>query len=330
MKKINLIWILGILVLLPLANALTSPTTGLNVTLNFPTNLLYNNSNDATVYLFLNATASWSGQVSAGNAGMNATNVTWWFTRGATIQSYGNGTINGSRTSSTSGDWKFNLSTNSLGEGSWTVVAEVRNSTDGIATESSVNSSAITFVIDRTSPSIVLNEPYSGSSVVANNEQVTFKYTPTDTNFGNCSLHVNNQNVKSSTSGNTVSNVTSGNSNTFTNRFENDNNSVRSVIQCIDLAGNYGNSQNITFNIIKGAIAPVIRQLQYAEAAGQAPSLQASSGNANNIAGGLAAAPSSGMIGNFDVQAHLQNYGYLYVIGILVIGGLYAFRKKFR
>jgi len=304
-----------LLFLLPSANANIN-----SCTLNIPAANQYDNG-----LIKLNATAIWD----------NATNLTAVnFTLiGTSTFTFANNTINGTSTNSSAGataikgDFTFTINTSNVpSDDSYSVVARCRNNTSPLANNSELNATARTYVIDTRKPSIQLNEPYQGSTVVPNNDFVTFKYTPSEANLGNCSLHVNNVNVKSTTSVTTSSNVTNGQPNSLLNRFGADNTSVRAVIECVDLAGLVGDSNNITFNVMQGYIAPAIKLLQAQEAGGAAASLPSGSSNSGNLLGGLKNVDAN--INSAAVNSHLQAYGWMYVAGILGIGLIYYYRKK--
>lgn len=303
-----------LLIVLPLADARIN-----SCALNIPAANQFDNG-----LIKLNGTAIW-------DSGNNLTNVT--FTVGTSI--FSNFTINGTSTNSTAGakalkgDFTFTISSSNVPtDGAYTTYATCYNETTASNGGTALNSSSLTYTIDTIKPGIMLNEPYGGSTVIPNNDVVTFKYTPASSNLGNCSLHINNVNVKSSTSGTTSSNVSQDNANTFLNAFTNDNNSVRAVVECVDLAGLVGDSNNITFNVLKGAISPAVKALQRAEASGQPASLQANSGNAFNILGGVKSMASDAAAG-FDLQRHLQSYGWMYLVGIILAGVAYKYRKRF-
>ena len=205
-KSILLLLILAIAIMaMPLAFA---EMTASNVTFRYPTNNIFNASSAVTVNI--NVSVNWTSPT-------NLTNVSFIFSKSGNSTYFINNTVNGSRTSATTGDFTFPLNLGSLAEGSYSLVVEIRNdSGDSASASSALNTSAITFVIDRTSPSVSISSPYTGSTVLpAGAGMITFDYTPTDTNFGNCSLHLDNQLVKSRTSGTTGANISSGSVNRF-------------------------------------------------------------------------------------------------------------------
>ena len=233
----------------------------------------------------------------------------------STSLSFTNSTRNGTAAAGgLAGDFTFRIQPDDLTANlAYQVKAEVRNSTELADVGASVNSSYADYTLDSSLPSTLISIPLSGSTVVPTANTVTFEYTPSDTNLGNCSLHINNVNVKGSTSPNLIPNVTVGIINRFTNRFGADNNSVRVAIPCIDLAGNSGTSQNFTFNVLLGGISPAIRQAQ----SGGSGFLQSQSQPSQ---GGFSITPPS------VSSTHLEQYGWAYFIAIALLGAL-AVRK---
>lgn len=327
MKKIILPF-LALMVLMSISAfaVITSVTINVDPRTGFIANNQYNSSgasNDLSVSL--NASGAWTNPT-------NATNMTWIFTSSTNTYRFTNGTINGSRSSTTTGDWTFNISISQLAEGTYTVIAELRNSTEVSDKANSLNSSSVLFTIDRSSPGVTISTPYSGSTVVPNSNLVSFDYTPTDTNMGNCSFFLNNQNIGGSKSGTTSPNASSGLVSRFTYPFSNDNNSVRVAVNCIDLAGlrTASNAQNnFTFNVLAGALSPAQRQAQIAES-GRGSSFAVTPLAQNNAmpgTGGFSASGQSSAGSGFS--GNLQNYGWMYLVGIIIITALiYRFKNK--
>lgn len=249
---------------------------------------------------------------------VNITNVT--ITVGSTL--YNNGTINGTKTnySAISGtanvdtiktDFTFSINSTQLQANRiYGVFATCYNSSD-TSSVSSINSSNITYVIDTATPSVTLAIPLAGSTVVPNNNIVTFEYTPADTNFGNCTLHLNNQLVKASTSGTTSPNITSNKINRFTQIFGADNSSVRAAIHCIDLAGLDAGSNNFTFAVLLGATSPAVKALQQAQSGGGGGFVQQPASSGFSV---VNAASNLGI-----PQNHLEKYGFIYIIAVVLL-----------
>lgn len=113
----------------------------------------------------------------------NTTNMTVWF--GSTAVGL-NSTINGSRTSPTSYDFIVHANLAGISEGSYTVKAEARNDSDTITPASSLNSSSITIVIDRTSPVCQVG---ISRTKIAPKQLIEVTCTPTDSNTINTSAY---------------------------------------------------------------------------------------------------------------------------------------------
>ena len=138
MKKRNSLLILfSILFTLFLASNVESITS---CTINFPVAMQTNDDS-----LIINSSAEWAGIG-------NVTNVTYW--RDTTIIGT-NSTTNGTRTTTTTGDYTHGFDLSGLSQGAYAIRAECRNNTltSYITEASSLNSSAVTLVIDRTPPS---------------------------------------------------------------------------------------------------------------------------------------------------------------------------------
>lgn len=325
MKKVILIMMVMMALMAVLAIAiLDADTIGVNITLNLPTNNSYNSSGNSVTNFLLNATVAFAG----GANGMNVSNGTWVFAAGTNVTNFYNGTasMNGSvKTTLSIGDFFFNLSYGNISEGTYTVHFVVYNETTAPVTNTNqINSSKVQFTIDRSGGSVVISTPLSGSTVVPNANVVTFEYTPVETNLGNCSLNLNNQLVKSSTSGTITPNVTSGVLQRFYQPFGDDNLTVRLAIRCIDLAGNPSISSqlnNFTFNVLIGGMSPAVRQ-QLASGGGGGFMPQKQQPTFSGVRLGSNAAVR-------QASTHLQTWAWAYVItiaGILI----YAYRKKFK
>src|SRR3990167_6534967 len=116
MKKLILIFaIFAALLAMPAFAMLDSDTDNFNITINTPATDDYRSG--STANYVLNATVNWAGV----GFNINVSNVTFIFTRGTTITQYINTTINGSRTTTTAGDFRFNLSDSNFSEGSYNV-----------------------------------------------------------------------------------------------------------------------------------------------------------------------------------------------------------------
>lgn len=310
MKKLNLMLLIACVAALALAFPSNATITGCGLNVS---DQIYVQGAAGSSFKF-NATGTWAGSAS------NITNVTFIFT-GATTLRITNSTVNGSKTtgaSSTTGDFTYTLGVGNLSEGAHTVIAECRNtSSTADAGTNSVNSSSITFTVDRSDTSAVITNPLSGSTVIPSSNYVTFEYTPTDTNLANCSLHLNNVNVKSSTSDTITPNATSGQNNRFTNKFGADNSSVRVAVSCIDLSGRDGGSNNFTFTVLLGGTTAAAKQAQ-AAAAGGGSGFTAASQLQDRAA-----------LTQSQVKAstHLQQYGWIYIVAIVLLIAL-AIRFK--
>lgn len=221
------------------------------VTLNQPTNNVYNFSN-STADIVLNATIVWTDPT-------NVSNVTFIFTNGATVFRFTNSTTNGSRTSVTTGDFTFNISSSALTEGVYTVVAEARNMTDTAITGNALNSSSVSFGIDRTYPIISLSRPQDRTSQSPNSGVIIFEYTPTELNLGNCTISVSaGGGGRSTTSGTTSPNITSGAVNTFKLPYASDVKDIIWAVSCRDLAGLVGNSSSRTLSVLSSGYSNIV------------------------------------------------------------------------
>lgn len=253
MKKIILMPVIFLLMLLPVMAVLDADTDLVNITLNFPINNVYNSSGvDNDVYFILNATVNYAPP-------MNLTNVSFILFVGTNYTRYTNSTINGSRTVAGSlGDWIFNISAQNLSEGSYTVVAEAHNSTEWSNPQTAINSSSITFTIDRTAPVIALERPQNGISLTPQEGNIRFDYRPTEVNLGNCSLYLAGRRAQSSTSGTTSPNVSTGSTNSFTTRFGGNNQSLSWNVECVDLAGLRANATARTINVLAVGFSNIV------------------------------------------------------------------------
>lgn len=320
MKKSLLLLGIMMFVFMAAANALTDANTDLiNITLNYPINNLYISTGSAgnDAMLTFNVSVAWT-------TPMNITNATFVFSRSGTADrrfTNTTTTINGSRTTGTTGDFLVNISASQLAEGIYTVLAEIRNSSNSADNDNAVNSSSVSFGIDRAGPGVQIRVPLQGSTIVPNNNFVTIEYIPTDANLGNCSASINNQNQMSSTSGTISPNVSSGIINRFYNYFGNDNTSARIVIECIDLAGSKGNSANLTFNVLLGAMSPALRQQMMQQAAGGGG---VASQQLQQASSGFTAASQDAIS---EARTSFQNYAWIYAVAAIALF-LVIFRKK--
>ena len=211
----------------------------------------------ASMTYLVNVSVGW---IDAGNL----TNVTVWVISGTNISSYTNSTNNGSsnqRIGGLGGDFIVNISTAGFyAEGVYTITAEARNQSDTSlsVTNSSVNSSSITFTIDRTSPAITLNRPTHRSSLSPSESKILFEYTPSDTNLGNCSMFRNGVRNTSSTSGTTSPNVSVGLVNKFSLTYRTDAINENWLVECRDLAGTPTNSSTFTFSALATGASNVV------------------------------------------------------------------------
>lgn len=327
MKKLPILLMVVMLVMVSSAFALLSTITiNIDSQTAFVKQGNYNSSGSGNdVMLRFNATATWTDPT-------NVTNVTFYLYQGSNLTNilnytkFVNSTTNGSRTSVTAGDFSFNISASRLAEGTYTIIAEARNNSDTIEPSGAINSSSITFTIDRTNPSVLISNPLSGSTVVpSTGTTVTFEYTPSDSNMGNCSLHLNNQPVTSSNTITTSANATSGQLSRFSQQFSKDNNTVRLAIRCSDLAGlpTSSNAQNnFTFSVLLGSVPYAVQQLYSGSAGLSTPA----STPASSSSAGFVAAPQESSSSSINYTTHLQKYGFIYVIFIVIIAA-FAIRK---
>ena len=160
-----------------------------------------------------NATVRW-------NTGtLNITNVSFVFTSGSERFVFTNTTPNGTRNGGAaglSGDFGYTIAASSLTANlQYTVRVEIRNTTN-LGNDGAVNSSFILYTMDSSAPVVQISSPLKGSTVIPSSDVVTFEYTPTDANFGNCSLSLNNNVAKASASDGVSPNISSGVLNRFT------------------------------------------------------------------------------------------------------------------
>lgn len=309
MKSYKLFLVFAIMAVLSLsANALMNT----DCSFNNPVNNQFNKSTSAD--FILNCSVTWT-------APTNITNMTYWFIPASnnTPYSYTNNTINGSRTTTTSGDFLIRINTNDFAAGRYTVIAETQNATDRADPATSRNSSAITIGIDNSIPGVRIINPLSGSSVLPSGNEVTFQYIPDDANIANCSLSLNSQEVKSDTTGTINPNVTTGATGSFRYKFESDNASVRVAIRCEDLAGQFttSNSQNnFTFNTILGGVTAAMKQ-------------SASSGAATGIISDpkFSSLPSNKLVSQPVSQTFIEKYAWVAAIAVILFA---AFAIKFK
>lgn len=198
----------------------------------------------------LNVTADWS------QAGFNITNVT------ITIGSlnYTNSTVNGTGGQATSiGDFTFTVNSSQVNsDGAFSAYATCFNTTDAQQVSGFVSSSTITYTIDSTDPRIALERPQDRISLGASNGVITFEYTPTETNLGNCTLYLGGNRIKSSTSATTTPNISSGGLTKFTRNFPADNTSLTWNVECRDLAGRSANATARTISVLVSGFANVV------------------------------------------------------------------------
>lgn len=138
MKKrssLLILFLLSILFTLFLAPDVTPITS---CTINSPPASTETND-DALTY---NVSVQWGG-------GQNLTNVTIW--RGTTKIGT-NSTTNGTRTTTTTGDFKLGESISTLADGRYTITAECRNDSDTDTISSSINSSGVILIVDNVAP----------------------------------------------------------------------------------------------------------------------------------------------------------------------------------
>lgn len=135
MRKLNIILLLSVIFSL-----LALPTLGTisTITINTPPT----NTETAENSFLFNASVTWTDPT-------NLTNLTFW---AGSTQLGTNSTLNGSRTTATSGHFTFQVDLTTLADGTYTVVAEARNTTDQQA-GTSLNSSGITLIVDNAVPS---------------------------------------------------------------------------------------------------------------------------------------------------------------------------------
>ena len=316
MKKAILLMLVMAIAIMAVSTVNAEMLAG-NITFRYPTNNMYNASSSVTVRL--NASVNWTSPT-------NLTNVSFIFSKNGNSTYFINNTVNGSRTTAVKGDFTVDISLGTLAEGTYTVVAEIKNdSSTSTQPSNSVNSSSITFVIDRSNPSVSISSPYTGSTVLPSGGNiVTFDWTPSDTNFGNCSLHLNNQLVKSRTSGTTGANFSSGSLSRFDSQFSSDNSSVRVAINCIDLAGlmtGSNTANNFTFGVITSGFSPAQRQAIAAAASG----------------GGGGGSPQASQSGGFTaavqnttntVKTSFQKWAWAWIIGGVIVLGLLIRKLK--
>lgn len=276
----------------------------------------------------LNATAIWN--TASLNTTDSVTNVTFIFYGNGTTTVFSNSTANGTRTNATAGataltaQYTFTLTNADLADNAaYSAVASCYDNTTDTSAKRALNSSVAAYTIDTLAPSVAITNPLSGSTVVPNNNIVTFEYTPTDANLANCSLSLNNALEQASTTGTTSPNVSSGSINRFKNQFGADNTSVRVAITCVDLAGLDAGSNNFTFNVLLGAVPLAVRQAQAAAAAGGSPLPIKNQPSTAGQRFSAALSPSAG-------SSHFQQYGWMYVVGILLFGGLAIKLKWFK
>ena len=256
MKKIiSLLSFLMMIALSSLVYSATDDMVAANITINFPVDLSYTLETGSTDLTLLNATVRWNANTK------NITNVSFIFTSGSTRFVFTNTTMNGTGGAiegARVGDFTYRIQPDDLTANlAYTVRVEIRNSTQ-LSNDGAVNSSSLTYTLDSLNPSIVVFLPQSNEIVSSKGiGEVIYEYTPTDTNFGNSSLYIDGRLVKSSTSGTTAPNVTTGARNRFKTYFTANNLSRSFIIELTDLAGNKLNSTSRTFGVfVQGASKP--------------------------------------------------------------------------
>lgn len=260
MKKsiflLSILFLFLVIIIQDVYAILDADTNLTNITLNYPAiNNTYNFSTGG-VRLRLNITVAWT-------TPMNITNVTWFLIRGTNTTTFINATngstiINGTRTSTTTGDFVINITFGDIAEGNYNVIVEVRNDSDARSVETAINSSRVSFVIDRTPPVINLERPQDRISLSPTEGKIVWEYTPTETNLGNCTLFLGGNRQQSSTSGTIFPNVTTGVINKFGTRFSSDNTSLIWLVECTDLAGQRANSSSRTINVMTTGFTNVV------------------------------------------------------------------------
>lgn len=249
-KLFLLFMVIGMLMYVPSVFSATDMQSN-NITINYPTNNAYVSATGSTPLTKLNATVKWTPDVT------NITNVSFVFTSGSVRHVFTNNTINGTRTTTGEGDFTYTITASQLTANTqYAVRVEIRNTTT-LGNDGAVNSSAITYTLDSTNPVIALNRPNDRSSITPANKIITFEYTPTDTNFGNCTLYVSGTPHSSSTSGTTSPNVSTGKVNTFAKTYTADDSSESWIVECTDLAGLKTNSSSRAFNVIAFGGSPI-------------------------------------------------------------------------
>lgn len=247
MKKIISMILMLVFSIVAMSIAYSAPDdmVAQNITANYPTTNTYVSTTGNNALTRLNATVRWTPEVS------NISTVVWHFISGTTNISFTNETVNGTRTTTGKGDFTFTISANNLTANTqYTVKIEIKNSTVTDASNGAVNSTSATFTLDSTNPTVTLDKPTNYYKVnIKGGGDVVFKYTPTDTNLGNATLYVDGQKLKSSTSGTTSSNLTSGSINEFTKYYNSNNNSAYWNVEITDLAGNKKNSTTWYYSV---------------------------------------------------------------------------------
>ena len=319
MKKTIILLIALLIMVFASQNVYAEMIAG-NITIRYPSTNVYESSSTSGV--ILNVSMNWT-------TATNITNMTFIFTNGGNSTRFSNTTVNGTgqNTGAAKGDFTYNLGLGNLSEGIYTVVAEAHNETDNTGSSSNrINSSSVIFTIDRTNPSVSISSPYSGSSVLPSGGNIiTFDYTPKDSNFGNCSLFLNNQLEARATSNVAGSNVTNNAVNRLTRIFNNDNNSVRVAVNCIDLSGLRTSSNslnNFTFNVLATGFTPAQKQAIAAEASGSGGG---GSPQASQQSSGFTAAAQN--TAN-TVKTSFQQWAWAWIIGIVIVFGLIIKKLK--
>lgn len=135
----------------------------------------------------------------------------------------------------------FSANTTADGAYEWNCLATNNDS------DSSFASSNYTFTYDGTNPSISLSDP-DDEAEVDEDTSVDFDYTPTDTNFGNCSLIIDGDVDQTDTS------INFGITNTFSKTFSSAD-TITWKINCTDLANRQGvsSSRDLTINEVSSS-----------------------------------------------------------------------------
>lgn len=196
--------------------------------------------------LMLNVTAIWSSTE-------NLTNVTWNFDTSVSVT---NNTINGTKTSTTRGDFTFGLGATAVTEGNYSVWASCTNDSSSNPGQALfvLNSSKVTIHFDRTAPSVGINSPNNYETQVPGANGIVFDYTPSDIFLANATLYFNDAAVKYANQ-----NMTSAASNKFYYD-QSTSGTFAWLVEVQDLAGNKQNSttRNIVVQTAAQSGSPIV------------------------------------------------------------------------